>query len=100
MDNIIILLIVVQAILTTAGYLYLSRELKRLREKIEKYTTIAFIVPIILGAFILGSKFPNMQLEQVTNFIYFLIISAVINTIEGTIIYLYEKTFLNGGRRY
>lgn len=100
MDFLILFLIIFQAVLTAFGYFALSRKVQDLRKKIDLYLDVASIVPIVFIALIVGSKFPNITFEQAITFVYFAMGSAVVNIIDGTIIYFYEKNLLKSARHY
>lgn len=89
MEEVIIILIVVQALFMAIGSYALAKEIKDTRKRLEAVSVIAFVLPLAVYEINIASKFP-MAINDLVNFFEFYIYSLIANAISGAIVQMFE----------
>lgn len=99
MDNIIIILIILQAVFTWIGYFGLAKSIKSERKRLETLGGLIAVMPFLAYSLPLLAKGFNINGEDVSNFFTFYVYSSIANALNGLIIKIVERTFLAKKRR-
>ncbi len=94
MNEMIISLIIVQAILVAVGYAALANEIRDTRRRIEVLAALVFVMPLLIYALKIISNLPISD-ENVLVFFEFYVYSVIGNSISGAIVRMVESILLD-----
>lgn len=94
MDQIIILLIILQAIIAQIGYYEMSKDIKQRRKDIERFLEFTFLTPLFVYSFKIAATFPHMNFGDLNTFITFMLISVILNLLAGIPVEFMKKMFI------
>ena len=94
MEDILVLLIVVQAVLMAIGYFALARQIKSTRTRLSWLGGLAAAIPIL--GLVIGILPGGISTEELIIFFEFYIYSIIANAVIGVIVEAVEHLFLGG----
>mgnify|MGYP001580779293 CR=1 FL=1 len=94
MEDILVLLIVVQAVLMAIGYFALARQIKSTRTRLSWLGGLAAAIPIL--GLVIGILPGGISTEELIIFFEFYIYSIIANAVIGVILEAVEHLFLGG----